>query len=147
MTIGWATVGVIWSKPILMVAVRDSRHTFGIIEKAADFTVTVPTGEMVKELAFCGAKSGREHDKFKECNMTPGAARKTVSPIVQVPGIHFECRIVYKSAMDPALLDTGYDKDFWRLPQWLIEADGPCELLRSDPRKRAEQGSRRALPG
>ena len=113
MTIGWATVGVIWSKPILMVAVRDSRHTFGIIEKAADFTVTVPTGKMVKELAFCGAKSGREFDKFKECGLMAGKAQKTVSPIIQAPGIQFECRIVYKSAMDPALLDAGYDKDFY----------------------------------
>jgi flavin reductase (DIM6/NTAB) family NADH-FMN oxidoreductase RutF len=31
MAIGWALVGFVWSKPILMVAVRDSRHTFGII--------------------------------------------------------------------------------------------------------------------
>ena len=45
MTIGWATFGVVWSKPIMMVAVRSSRHTFGIIEAARDFTVTVPAGE------------------------------------------------------------------------------------------------------
>ena len=31
MTIGWATFGVVWSKPIIMVAVRSTRHTFGII--------------------------------------------------------------------------------------------------------------------
>ncbi|OPX34868.1 MAG: flavin reductase, partial [Desulfobacteraceae bacterium 4484_190.1] len=42
MTIGWATIGYVWRKPVFMVLVRDSRHTFGIIEKAADFTVSVP---------------------------------------------------------------------------------------------------------
>ena len=108
MTIGWATVGIVWSKPIMMVAVRDSRHTFGIIEKAADFTVTFPGDGMKKELMFCGTKSGRTYDKFKECSLQIGAAQKTLSPIIQVPGIHFECKIVYKSAMDPALLDAGY---------------------------------------
>jgi flavin reductase (DIM6/NTAB) family NADH-FMN oxidoreductase RutF len=108
MTIGWATVGIIWSKPIMMVAVRNSRHTFGIIEKAKDFTVTFPKNEMKEELAFCGTKSGLAYDKFKECNIQAGTAQKTISPIIQVPGIHFECKIVYKSAMDPAFLDEGY---------------------------------------
>jgi len=52
MTIGWATFGFIWQKPIMMVAVRSSRHTFGIIEKALDFTVTIPSGDMSKATAF-----------------------------------------------------------------------------------------------
>jgi flavin reductase (DIM6/NTAB) family NADH-FMN oxidoreductase RutF len=54
MTIGWATFGVVWSKPIMMVAVRSTRHTFGIIEAAKDFTVTVPAGDMHKETGYCG---------------------------------------------------------------------------------------------
>lgn len=113
MTIGWALLGIVWSKPMMMVAVRDSRHTFGIIEKAADFTVSVPRERMKKEIAFCGTKSGRDYDKFKECGLKAGSARNTVSPIIQVPGIHFECKIVYKSAMDPAFLDAGYNKDLY----------------------------------
>ena len=113
MTIGWALLGMVWSKPIMMVAVRDSRHTFGIIEKAADFTVSIPRDKMKKEIAFCGTKSGRDYDKFMECSLVPGAAQKTVSPIIQVPGVHFECKIVYKSAMDPAFLNAGYNKDLY----------------------------------
>ena len=35
MTIGWATFGVVWKKPIIMVAVRSIRHTFGIASRAA----------------------------------------------------------------------------------------------------------------
>jgi len=108
MTIGWATVGIVWSKPIMMVAVRDSRHTFGIIERASDFTVSFPRDNMKDELMFCGTKSGRTCDKFKECGLKTGTAQKTHSPIIQVPGIHFECKIVYKSAMDPASLDAEY---------------------------------------
>jgi flavin reductase (DIM6/NTAB) family NADH-FMN oxidoreductase RutF len=109
MTIGWATFGWIWQKPIMMVAVRSSRHTFGIIEQAEDFTVTVPTGDMAKAIALCGSKSGREMDKFKAAGLETSKAKKVVSPIIKAQGYHLECRIVYKSAMDPAFLDKGYD--------------------------------------
>lgn len=110
MTIGWATMGIIWSKPIVMVAVRNSRYTFGIMEKAADFTISFPKTGMDKELSFCGSKSGRNVDKFKACNLKAIPAQKTASPIIQMPGIHFECKIVYKSAMDAAFLDDTYKK-------------------------------------
>jgi len=110
MTIGWATIGIVWQKPIFMVAVRDSRHTFTIIEKADDFTVSVPSGNMKNEIMFCGTKSGRDVDKFKECKLETGDSQTVVSPIINVPGIHFECKIVFKSAMDPAFLIDEYEK-------------------------------------
>ena len=109
MTIGWATIGFCWKKPIFMVAVRDSRHTFTLIEDAADFTVSVPSGDMQKEIMFCGTKSGRDLDKFAECNLKTASARQVTSPIIDLPGLHFECRIMYKSAMDPSHLIPDYD--------------------------------------
>ena len=108
MTIGWATIGFCWQKPVFMVVVRDSRHTFGIIEEAADFTVTIPSGDMHKETLFCGTKSGRDMDKFAACGLTTASSRQAVSPIIDLPGLHFECRIVYKNAMDPAHLVPDY---------------------------------------
>jgi len=110
MTIGWATIGFIWQKPIMMVAVRPTRHTFGIIEKAQDFTVTIPSGDLSKAIAFCGTKSGRDVNKFKMCNLETADGRTVASPIIKVPGIHYECKIVYKSAMNPVHLDKSYDK-------------------------------------
>ncbi len=109
MAIGWATIGFVWSKPILMVAVRNSRHTFEIIEEAADFTVSVPLGDMDDAIMFCGTKSGRDYDKFKECNLELKDGQKVVSPIINTPGLHFECKIVFKAAMDPAHLAEEYD--------------------------------------
>ncbi|MFC1817443.1 flavin reductase family protein [Thermodesulfobacteriota bacterium] len=113
MAIGWATFGVVWKKPIMMVAVRLTRHTFGIIEAATDFTVTIPLGDMGKEIAFCGSKSGRDFDKFKECNLEITTSREVVSPIIKTSGRHYECNIVYKSATDPAYLDQGYDSSIY----------------------------------
>jgi flavin reductase (DIM6/NTAB) family NADH-FMN oxidoreductase RutF len=109
MTIGWATLGIAWRQPVMMVMVRNSRHTFGIIEKAADFTVSVPSGDMKKQIAFCGTKSGRDTDKFRECQLRTANSRHAVSPIIQTPGIHFECKVVYKNAIDPAQLTRAYD--------------------------------------
>ena len=109
MTIGWATIGYVWRKPIIMVAVRLSRHTFSIIETAEDFTVSIPSSDMKKEIMFCGTKSGRDYNKFKECNLQTSDSQKVITPIIKVPGLHYECKIVYKSAMDPAHLNKDYD--------------------------------------
>jgi len=113
MAIGWATFGFVWRKPIMMVAVRLTRHTFGIIETARDFTVTVPLGDMGREVAFCGSKSGRDYDKFKECSLKTAKSRQVDSPVIATKGRHYECKIVYKSAMDPAHLDKDYDQSLY----------------------------------
>jgi flavin reductase (DIM6/NTAB) family NADH-FMN oxidoreductase RutF len=118
MTIGWATFGVIWQKPIMMVAVRRTRHTFSVIEAAEDFTVTIPAGDMDKEIAFCGSKSGRDVDKFKMCKLETIKGSKVVSPIIKTPGEHYECKIVYKSAMNPAYLDKNYDTSLYPLKDY-----------------------------
>lgn len=113
MTIGWGTFGVVWGKPIMMVAVRSSRHTFEIIEAAKDFTVTLPAGDMHKETAYCGTKSGRDVDKFTMCNLETVTGRQVASPVIKTRGRHYECRIIYKSAMDPAYLDPGCDASLY----------------------------------
>jgi flavin reductase (DIM6/NTAB) family NADH-FMN oxidoreductase RutF len=111
MTIGWATIGHMWRLDVFMVAVRDSRHTFSLIEKSDNFTVSVPADDSCKKaLAFCGTKSGREYDKFSECNLKTLPGRHVSSPVIDIPGTHFECRIVYKSPMEKSLLDASLMK-------------------------------------
>jgi flavin reductase (DIM6/NTAB) family NADH-FMN oxidoreductase RutF len=110
MTIGWATLGFIWQRPIFMIAVRDSRHTFTLLEQTDNFTVTIPSGkEYGKALAYCGTKSGRNVDKFKECNLPTMPAQHTESPVIDIPAIHYECKIVFKSAMDSAFLNVALE--------------------------------------
>jgi flavin reductase (DIM6/NTAB) family NADH-FMN oxidoreductase RutF len=108
MTIGWATIGFIWGRPIMSVLVRKTRHTFGIIEKAADFSVSVPLKGMKKELEFCGTKSGKTRNKYAECGLNLIPSVKAHTPVIDCAGIHYECRIVYKSPVDPANLVEEY---------------------------------------
>jgi flavin reductase (DIM6/NTAB) family NADH-FMN oxidoreductase RutF len=111
MTIGWATIGYIWQRPVLMIAVRDSRYTFKLLEQTDNYTVTIPAGDTFKDaVMFCGTKSGREFDKFKECKLAVRQAQQVLSPIIDVPGVHYECKIIYKSAMDNNFMDNSLEK-------------------------------------
>jgi flavin reductase (DIM6/NTAB) family NADH-FMN oxidoreductase RutF len=104
MTIGWAMFGYVWRRSIMMVAVRNSRFTHGLIELSDSFAVSVPTGNMQYELKFCGSKSGRDFDKFKECHLETIRLKKVNTPILDIPGYHYQCRILYKTLLDPKLL-------------------------------------------
>jgi len=111
MAIGWATIGFVWRIEVFMVAVRDSRYTFELIEKTDNFTVTIPAAGTSKDaVMFCGTKSGRDFDKFEKCDLKPLQAKQVTSPVIDIPGIHYECRIIYKSAMDNSFLDEKLEK-------------------------------------
>ena len=75
--------------------------------------MTIPSADMSKAIAFCGTKSGRDVDKFKMCNLEIANSRNVISPIIKVPGIHYECKIIYKSAMNHVHLDKEYDKSLY----------------------------------
>jgi flavin reductase (DIM6/NTAB) family NADH-FMN oxidoreductase RutF len=104
MTIGWALLGIMWGRPVMTVAVRRSRHTFGIIEHSAEFTVSVPLDDRERELAYCGSNSGRDGNKFEGCGLSVFPGVEVRVPVIDLKGIHFECRIVYRNALSPALL-------------------------------------------
>ena len=113
MTIGWATIGFIWGCPMFTVLVRKSRHTFHIIEKTSEFTVSVPMVDMRKELEICGSQSGRTVDKLKKCKLEIFPGEKIKTPALNIPGIHFECKIGYKSPIDPSNLVDAYKKHLY----------------------------------
>jgi flavin reductase (DIM6/NTAB) family NADH-FMN oxidoreductase RutF len=94
--------------PVLTVAVRKTRHTYGLIEDAPDFTVTFPWDPSLgKALDYCGTHSGKNGDKLKACGLSIAPGRKVLSPVIACKGLHYECRIVLKSPMDTALMDGG----------------------------------------
>lgn len=105
MTIGWALFGYVWRRFTMMVAVRPSRFTHGLLEEADSFAVSVPSAPMKKELEFCGSKSGRHFDKFKECALPIIDTKIVQAPLLNIPGYHYQCRIIYKSPLEPRFLD------------------------------------------
>lgn len=118
MTIGWATLGVIWYEPMFAVLVRPSRYTHELLDNSKYFSVNVPVNKLDNALSFCGSKSGRKIDKIKESglNLLDGKTAGTV--VVEDCDIFFECEIlnkncVMKDSLDPAIVNKYYeDKSF-----------------------------------
>ena len=96
MTIGWGLIGVIWMKPVFIVAVRPSRYTYSLLEQTGDFTVNVPVKGLEKAVEYCGTVSGRNVDKFKECKLTLLSSKYVKSPLIEECAIGYECKIIYK---------------------------------------------------
>lgn len=118
MTIGWATVGAIWGLPMMVVMVRPSRYTFGLIEETKIFTVNVPAPEMKDYVAFCGSRSGRDVDKLAQVTTSPGQ-RVNCATIDDCPLV-YECQVVHwndlqPDALPPDIRDRAYPRgDFHR---------------------------------
>lgn len=114
MTIGWGAIGYMWQRPIMLVAVRPSRYTYGLIEEAGEFTVSLPaSGELKKQLAIAGTKSGRGVDKFEACSLTAQPGKGVESPVIKECNLFFECKVVYKQAMNPDNLDETIKSKFY----------------------------------
>lgn len=102
MTIGWGSVGYAWNKPVFTVMVRPQRHSFEMIRKAGEFTVSVPTVNPLKdELIFAGTKSGRDLNKFDGHGLTAVPGQKIDTPIIGECGLHFECRTLFEQDITP----------------------------------------------
>ena len=118
MTISWGTIGFMWGKPIFMVMVRPQRYTYGIIEKTNEFTVTIPYKKMSKELAFLGSKSGKDMNKLSELNLSTVDSEKINTPVLEIEGMHFECKVVYKTTMSAENLNETINKDKYPLEDY-----------------------------
>jgi len=89
-TLAW--VGVACSEPpIIGIAVRPSRFSYGLIQKSGEFTVNIPTVKMLSEVDFCGTFSGLDVDKFSRTKLTPAPAKRVRAPIIEECPVNLEC--------------------------------------------------------
>ena len=113
MTIGWGLVGAFWGMRVFMVAVRHSRFTHEFIEDSGEFTVNVPGEGLDADVTHCGEVSGRQHDKFKECELTLLKGKLVKVPVIKECKIHYECRVVHKLEVKPEQVPSDVDKLFY----------------------------------
>lgn len=113
MAIGWGTMGIIWRRPIFMVMVRPSRYTYRLIEESGEFTVNIVPSSLKEVVQYCGKVSGRDHDKFKEKQITPVPSSKVKTPILKEGILHFECQVVQKSDLLPSETKSAILSDFY----------------------------------
>lgn len=91
-TLAWAMPTSI-NPPLIVVSIAPSRHSYALIEETKEFVVNIPTLKILEETLFCGRRSGRDHDKFKETNLTPLPAKKVKPPIIKECVAHLECKL------------------------------------------------------
>jgi flavin reductase (DIM6/NTAB) family NADH-FMN oxidoreductase RutF len=96
-TLAWAMPTSI-TPPLVAVSVAPRRYSHTLIEETKEFVVNIPTMDILKETFYCGRKSGRDHDKFKEAVLTPLPAKKVKPPIIKECVAHLECRLHSKLA-------------------------------------------------
>ncbi|MGN0734658.1 MAG: flavin reductase family protein [Anaerovoracaceae bacterium] len=92
-TIGWT--GIINSEPpITYISVRKSRHSHHIIEETGEFVINLTTEKLARATDYCGVKSGRDIDKFKELKLTPEPGEKVKCPMIAESPVNLECRVI-----------------------------------------------------
>lgn len=114
MTIGWGMVGIQWGKPIFIAYVRDSRYTRKLLDESGEFTVNVPYGEFDKKiLGFCGTKSGRDIDKFKELGLTMEEPVKISVPGIKELPLTLECKVIYQQKQEREAITDEVKKRYY----------------------------------
>jgi flavin reductase (DIM6/NTAB) family NADH-FMN oxidoreductase RutF len=91
-TLAW-TMPVSMNPPLLAVSIAPRRYSYKLIQETKEFVINIPTMKFVKETLFCGRKSGREFDKFKETKLTPLSAKIVKAPIIKECIAHLECTL------------------------------------------------------
>ena len=71
MTASWGAMGVLWNKNVFFCFVRPQRYTHEFTEESEYISLSFFGEEYRDALKFCGTKSGRDYDKFKETGITP----------------------------------------------------------------------------
>jgi flavin reductase (DIM6/NTAB) family NADH-FMN oxidoreductase RutF len=92
LTIAW--VGTLCSDPpMCYISVRPERHSYAILARNREFVINLTTEAMARATDWCGVRSGRDHDKFKEMHLTPGKAVAVQAPIIEESPVCIECRV------------------------------------------------------
>ncbi len=91
-TIAWT--GTICTNPAMCyISIRPERHSYDLIKENKEFIINLTTAKLSKATDWCGVKSGRDFNKFKEMNLTPIKASKVNAPIIAESPISIECKV------------------------------------------------------
>jgi flavin reductase (DIM6/NTAB) family NADH-FMN oxidoreductase RutF len=91
-TIAWT--GTINSNPpMCYISVRPGRHSYEIIKRTREFVINLTTEKLAKATDWCGCRSGRKYDKWKEMNLTPKPAQIVKAPIIEESPVNIECKV------------------------------------------------------
>jgi Conserved protein/domain typically associated with flavoprotein oxygenases, DIM6/NTAB family len=93
MTVAWT--GTICSDPpMCYISVRKERHSYELIRKNMDFVINLTTEDLAAATDWCGVRSGREFNKFKEMRLHPEPAQLVKAPLIKESPLNIECQVI-----------------------------------------------------
>jgi len=92
MTVAWG--GIACSEPrMISVAIRHTRYTMKGMQENMTFSVNVPSVEQVKEVDFCGIRTGAKVDKVRVCKFKVFYGQLQTAPMIEQCPVNLECKI------------------------------------------------------
>lgn len=91
-TVAW-TGTVCSNPPMVSISVRPQRYSYHCIEETGEFVINLTTKELAFATDYCGVKSGRDVDKFKEMHLTALPAKEVKAPLIAQSPVSLECRV------------------------------------------------------
>lgn len=91
-TVAWAGT-VCTNPPMLSISVRPERYSYPVLKEMGEFVVNLTTRELAFATDYCGVKSGRDVDKFKELGLTPLKAEHVGAPLIAESPVNIECKV------------------------------------------------------
>ena len=91
-TIAWT--GIINSRPpMTYISVRKERHSHDILMRTREFVINLTTEALAGKTDWCGVRSGRDYDKWKETGLTKEPASVVKCPMIAESPVNLECRV------------------------------------------------------
>lgn len=91
-TIAWT--GTVCTNPAMVyISIRPERYSYDIIKESGEFVINLASKDLVKATDYCGVKSGRDVDKFKEMNLTTIPAELVKTPMIEESPVNIECKV------------------------------------------------------
>lgn len=81
------------------VAIAHSRYSYEIMKNGDSFVLNVPYSHQADIVDYCGVVSGRDHDKYSDCKLTPLKSLKVSSPGILEFALNFECSIMKEDVL------------------------------------------------
>ncbi|MDR1437029.1 MAG: flavin reductase family protein [Candidatus Symbiothrix sp.] len=92
LTVSWT--GTICSDPAMCyISVRPERHSYSIIKKNMEFVINLTSEELAYATDWCGVRSGKNFNKFREMKLTPGKSHVVGAPYIEESPLCIECRV------------------------------------------------------
>ncbi|MGM9831511.1 MAG: flavin reductase family protein [Paludibacteraceae bacterium] len=92
LTVSWC--GTICTNPAMCyISVRPERHSYPIIKRTGEFVLNLTNEALAFATDWCGVRSGKDYNKFKEMKLTPIQGEKVKAPIIAESPLSIECKV------------------------------------------------------